>query len=64
MYFTGQGVPIDYSVAYMWFIISSTKGYTPANEGKDYILKRMTQERIAEAHKMSREWLEQREKRG
>jgi TPR repeat protein len=61
-YDDGIGVPWDAIVAYMWYHLSSAQGYFDAKENKEHIAERMTKEQIAEAQKMSREWLQKREK--
>ena len=59
-YGTGGGVPEDYVVAYMWLNIAAAQGIEPAKKAKDLIAARMTIEQIAEAQKLSREWLAKR----
>ena len=58
MYGTGQGVPEDIVLAYMWWNLAAAQGVEVAQENKDIAESRMTREQIAEAQRMSREWLE------
>ena len=58
MYHTGEGVPEDIVLAYMWYNLAAAQGNEIAQENKDRAESRMTQEQIAEAQRMSREWLE------
>ena len=57
------GVPEDDVTAYMWLNLASAQGYPLAMPEKSDLTKRMTREQIAEGQKMSREWLEKREKK-
>ena len=56
-------MPEDVVTAYMWFNLSSAHGDEDSKVRKDELTKRMTKEQITEGQKMSREWLEKREKR-
>jgi len=58
MYYNGEGVPEDYVLAYMWWNLAAAQGNEGAQEGKDIIERRMNREQIAEAQRLSREWLE------
>jgi TPR repeat protein len=62
-YAEGKGVPKDDVTAYMWLNLASAQGYPLAMPEKSDLTKRMTREQIAEGQKMSREWLEKREKK-
>ncbi|MDH4409681.1 MAG: hypothetical protein QE273_08695 [Verrucomicrobiales bacterium] len=62
-YALGEGVPEDVVTAYMWFNLSSAQGDEDSKLRKDELTERMTREQIAEGQKMSREWLEKREKK-
>ena len=55
MYHKGQGVPEDKVSAYMWFNLSAAQGDKDANTNKTNAAKRMTNEQIAEAQRLSRE---------
>ena len=56
MYDLGEGVPEDKVLAYMWWNISAASGHEKAKKNKEIISRKMTQEQIAEAQKLSREW--------
>ena len=58
MYSNGEGVPEDLVYAYMWYNLSAAQGHEMAQENKDIIEQRMTREQIAEAQRLSREWIE------
>jgi uncharacterized protein len=57
-YSNGEGVPEDDVLAYMWFNLAAARGDELAQENKDGIAQRMTGAEIAEAQRLSREWLE------
>ena len=59
MYGRGDGVPADNVLAYMWFHLSADQGNGSALEDMDLIEQRMTPEQIAEAQRLSREWIEE-----
>ena len=57
-YATGEGVLKDYVTAHMWANLAAAEG--KENSGKkikDILTKHMTKEQIAEAQKMSSEWM-------
>ena len=58
MYANGEGVPEDDIVAYVWFNLSAAQGNETAQRNKDIIEPLMTREQIAEAQRLSREWIE------
>jgi TPR repeat protein len=58
MYSNGEGVPEDDVLSYMWYNLAAAQGNERAQSNKDIIEQRMTREQIAEAQRMSREWLE------
>ena len=58
MYEDGDGVPEDDVLAYMWFNLSGAQGHVSAQESEDIIEQRMTPGQIAEAQRLSREWME------
>ena len=45
-------------LAYMWSNLAAAQGYGDAQEFKDAIEEDMTREQIAEAQRLSREWIE------
>jgi len=65
-YAYGEGVPEDAVLAYMWWNLAAAQGLESAQISKDIAEslwtkrqnKRMTREQIAEAQRLSREWLE------
>jgi TPR repeat protein len=57
-YFDGEGVPEDLVYAYMWFNLSAAQGNENAQGLKEAIEGLMTREQIAEAQRLSREWIE------
>ena len=63
MYRKGWGVPKDYVLAYMWFNISATNGDKDVEKSRDIVEKKMTPQQIADAQKLSREWLEKHKKK-
>jgi hypothetical protein len=58
MYANGEGVPEDHVLAYMWYNLAAAQGHESAQNNKDIAESRMTREQIAEAQRLSREWLE------
>ena len=57
MYYLGSGVSVDYVAAYMWCNLALTQGEEDAKIGIDEISVEMTEEQIAEAQNLSREWM-------
>ena len=58
-----DGIPEDDVFAYMWYNymwynLSAAQGNETARSNKDEIEQRMTREQIAEAQRLSREWIE------
>ena len=58
MYELGEGVPADDVLAYMWWNLAAAQGREGARVSKDIAESEMTPEQIAEAQRMSREWIE------
>jgi alpha-tubulin suppressor-like RCC1 family protein len=58
MYANDEGVPEDMVLAYMWWNLAAAQGSENAQDNKDIIEQGMTREQIAEAQRLSREWLE------
>jgi len=58
MYASGQGVPKGDVLAYMWYNLAAAQGNERAQRNKDRAESRMTREQIAEAQRLSTEWLE------
>ena len=59
MYYNGEGVPEDDVEAYIWFNLAAAQGHEVAKENKGIISKEITCEQIADAQKLSLEWLEE-----
>ena len=57
LYEKGQGVSQDYIQAHMWVNLASTQGHVVAPKARDKLAKKMTPEQIAEAQRLTREWL-------
>ena len=57
-YTHGEGVTQDYVEAYKWWSIASANGDEVAKGDRDLISKSMTPNQIAEAQKLTREWIE------
>jgi hypothetical protein len=58
MYQFGTGIPQDYVLASMWYNLAVAQGSENAQETQDILEQRMTREQIAEAQRLSREWIE------
>jgi TPR repeat protein len=58
-YRDGRGVATDLAYADMWFTLSAVQGapVNPARSNKELIERLMTSEQIAEAEKLTREWI-------
>lgn len=48
-------------MAYKWMSIAVAAGFSEADKARENISKEMTQEQIAEAQKLSREWKPKKE---
>jgi hypothetical protein len=57
MYYNGEGVREDNVLAYLWFNLAAAQGNENAQGNKDFVEQRMTRAQIAEAQRMSREWI-------
>ena len=57
LYGMGKGVPKNNKLAYMWANIAAANGAKRAKGIKTLLSKDMTKEQIAEAQKLSREWM-------
>jgi len=60
MYYKGNGVVEDDVMAYLWWNLAAAQGFESAKKNKGILSERMTREQIAEAQKLSREWLAKR----
>ena len=56
-YKTGWGVPQDYVSAHMWLNLAAAAGYETASKIQDLAASEMTPDQIAEAKRMTREWM-------
>jgi len=55
-YQKAQGVPRDLLQAHKWYNLASAAGYEDGAKMRDRIAKEMTQDQIAEAQRLAREW--------
>lgn len=56
MYANGQGVPIDFVSAYIWYELSAAQGNDNAAKNRSSIESKLTSEQIAEAKRRVGEW--------
>ncbi len=63
MYGKGQGVSQDYVRAHMWYSLSAANGGKDGPKARDIVAKRMTPAQIAEAQKMTVEWMAKHKKK-
>jgi len=60
MYYNGQGVLQDYTLAYMWFNLCSVSSFPEHGEGcvenRNEVEKKMTPSQIEKAQEMARNW--------
>jgi TPR repeat protein len=61
MYATGQGVPKSYIEAYKWFDLAAAGEVSKAIENREIISRRMIPSQIAEAQRLSREFVARKE---
>ena len=61
-YFKGEGVPTDYALSYMWANLAAAQGDHWAKFSILGLPDMMTKEQIAEAQKMTRQWMEKHQK--
>ena len=57
-YANGEGVPRDLVLAHLWYNLSAAQGDVFGRTSRGIIERRMTPEQIAEAQRLSREWIE------
>jgi len=55
-YLLGEGLVQDYVAAHMWLNLSRAQGNDYAKQLLDVMVELMTNEQIAEAQKLAREW--------
>jgi TPR repeat protein len=58
MYLTGIGVPRDYVRAHMWFDLALLRKDRAAAKNMSFVMKKMSQDQIAEARKLAKDWME------
>ena len=58
MYYTGNGLPKDIVLAYMWLIIAEAGGNEIAGRVRDSITPELTPAQIVDAQRMAQEWME------
>jgi TPR repeat protein len=56
IYRDGQGVPRDYALSYMWFSFAAAQGEENASRLLPLLEPQMSQDQIAEAQRLAREW--------
>ena len=56
LYVSGEGVPTDYVIAYMWYTLASSSGDETSRKMMDVIAARMKREDIAEARRRAEQW--------
>ena len=61
LYFEGKGVAQDYVLAHKWLNLGAAQGDEIAVRARHIVASRMTPAQIAEAQKLAREWLAERE---
>jgi uncharacterized protein len=58
MYLTGIGVPRDYVRAHMWFDLALLRKDRAAAKNMRFVMKKMSQDQIAEARKLAKDWMD------
>jgi len=58
MYGAGLGVPQNYVQAYKWYNIAGAYGDETGTKNRDAVAEEMTSDQIAEAQKLTKEWIE------
>jgi hypothetical protein len=56
MYAKGEGVPQDYALAHKWWNLAGSNGVKQAVGNRNILEKKMTQQQIAEAQRLARNW--------
>ncbi len=57
MYLTGIGVPRDYVQAHMWFDLAMQRKDRAAAKNMRFVMKKMSQDQIAAARKLAKDWM-------
>jgi len=58
MYLNGKGVPQDYIRAHMWFNLAGSHGFSDGVNARDAVAEKMSEDQIAEAQGLAREWVQ------
>ena len=61
-YFSGNGVPKDYVLAYMWVNLSAANGSDADRATRDKLESLMSREEVEKAQEMCREWISKQPK--
>jgi len=56
MYYFGQGVPVDFVSAYLWFSSAAAHGESFGAIGLEDVASKMTDREVAQAEVLKREW--------
>ena len=56
LYHNGEGVPQDYSLAYVWLNLAAAQGNAGAQKGRDEVAAKLGVTSLAEAQKLSRKY--------
>ena len=55
-YESGQGVPKDFVLAYMWFNLAATDKWESAAQDRDRLARKMSREQVAQAQELTQKW--------
>ncbi len=56
MYYSGEGVPTDFVLAYAWYNLAAAGGQNDAVKSREFIEKRLSSIHIAEAQRLGSNW--------
>lgn len=62
IYRTGYGLPIDQVQSYVWLNLAAAAGIKQAMQARDEVMKSLSPKELAQAQKISRDWLASRSK--
>jgi len=57
-YWSGRGVPQDYSKAYFWYDVALAQGDENAESHLEDLATELTQDEIARVHQQAKDWLQ------
>ena len=57
LYEDGRGVTQDYVQAYKWYSLGAKQDKKTAEQLRDELVKRMTPAQVAEAQRLTKEWM-------